>query len=175
MEKFIAKTFTRWFYIQLPNKKFFKIESALLYMIVSCLILGHGVMNFAGITLLPFMIPFIFGGLVMFNGSSLPYWIVKDNETGKYKFKHYKFQYFPFVTPELLGEMGYWRTQLMSLKAMQSWGQELTDKQKETLVNLDKIFELEHGVKHSNFKEARLTKFMPWLLPIGLAILALLS
>jgi hypothetical protein len=175
MEKFIAKTFTRWFYIQLPNKKFIKFESAFLYMLVACLILGYGVLNFTGLALLPFMIPFLFGGSVMFNGSSIPYWITKNKETGGFKFKHFKFSYYPFVTDETLGEIGAWRTQLRLLKTKLAWGEELSETQLTTIERLEQVFEIEHGVKHIDFKEAKITKFTPWLLFIFGVILALLA
>lgn len=175
MEKFIAKTFTSWFYIQLPNKKFIELESAFLYMLVACLLFGYGVLSFTGLALFPFTIPFIFGAIVMFNGSSLPYWITKDEETGGYKFKHFKFEYFPYVTDETLSEVGAWRTQLRLLVVKETWGEVLTEKQLTDKENLEQLFEVTHGVSFADRVSAKISKFAPWLLFVCGILLAILA
>lgn len=175
MKKFIALTFTRWFYIQLPNKKFITLESAFIYMILACLLVGYGVLaNITGFGMFLYLIPFFFGLSVTVNGGSLPYWIAKDPETGNYKFKHFKIKIYPFVTTQTLGEIGAWRTQLKLLKARKGWGGTLTVDEVNLLEELEQKWLFTYGFKHIDFISAGITKFTPWLLVLAIIILVII-
>lgn len=174
MEKFIARYFTSWYYIQFKNGELFPIESAFIYMLIVCMILAYGVLATSGFVLVLCLIPFVFGGSVMLNGSSIPYWFTKDKETGKWKVKHYKFSYYPMVTIATLGELGAWRTQLKTLKKKVDYNIEISAEDFALMKRLETKWEDLYGEPLHETRYTKVAKFIPWLLFIGAIIMAII-
>lgn len=174
MEKFIARYFTSWYYFEFKNKKLFHIESAFVYMFIACMILAYGIFANSTLILILCLIPFLFGGSVMWNGSSIPYWVAKDKETGKWKIKHFKFSYYPFVTMATLGKMGAWRTQLKLIKAKVANNIEITNEEFALMGILEKVWEDTYGEKYHESPYVKIVKFVPWLLFVGGIIMGLI-